>query len=558
MIKSFEELNLVKFRRNQMLRQMDKVINVCYGAGCISARCAEIHEELEAALEAHGMRDKVKLNQTGCIGACDLGPSIYILPDDVYYCKMTKPDVWRVVQDHLIEGSIVVDKCYYDKVQGEYYQHLRDIPFFSKQQKLVLKNCGLMDYHSLDAYIGNDGYHSLYYVVKERSQVQVIDEIKESGLRGRGGGGFPTGLKWELGYKSQSDEKYIICNADEGDPGAFMDRCLLEGDPHALIEGMAIAGYAIGAQHGVVYIRAEYPLAVERLGDAIDQARGEGLLGRHIFNSEFSFDIELRMGAGAFVCGEETALMNSIEGRRGEPSQKPPYPTDEGLFGKPTVINNVETLANIPMIILNGTDWFTQYGTDKSKGTKVFAIAGAVNNAGIIEVPMGITLGDIVFDIGGGIKNNKKFKAAQTGGPSGGCLTAEALNTPVDFDSLKAKGAIMGSGGMIVMDEDNCMVDVARFFMEFVQEESCGKCVPCRLGTKRMLEILERITTGLGEEGDIEKLIELGENIKKSALCGLGQTAPNPVLSTIKYFRQEYEEHIRDHKCRAGVCTALF
>ena len=558
MIKSFEELNLVKFNRNKMLRQMDKIVNVCYGAGCISAGCHTIHDEMMEALKENGLDGKVKLNQTGCIGACDLGPSLYIEPDDIYYCKVTKEDVWRIVREHLLEGNIVHDKCYYDQVEGEYFEHLKDIPFFSKQQKLVLKNCGVMDYHSLDAYIGNDGYHSLYYVIKERSQQQVIDEIKESGLRGRGGGGFPTGVKWELGYKSESDQKYIICNADEGDPGAFMDRCLLEGDPHALIEGMAIAGYAIGASKGVVYIRAEYPLAVERLGAAIEQAREEGLLGRHIFDSKFSFDIEIRIGAGAFVCGEETALMNSIEGKRGEPSQKPPYPTDEGLFGKPTVINNVETLANIPMIVLNGTKWFTGFGTEKSKGTKVFAIAGAVRNAGIIEVPMGITLGDIIFDIGGGIKNNKKFKAAQTGGPSGGCLTPEALNTPVDFDSLKEKGAIMGSGGMIVMDEDNCMVDVARFFMEFVQDESCGKCVPCRLGTKRMLEILERITNGLGEEGDIEKLIELGESIKKTALCGLGQTAPNPVLSTIKYFREEYEEHIREHKCRAGVCTSLF
>lgn len=558
MIKSFEELNLVKFNRTQMLRKMDKVINVCYGAGCISANCESIYREISSVLKEYGLFEKIKINQTGCIGACDLGPSMYIQPDDVYYCKLKPADIRVIVEEHIIKGNIVTEKCYFDKVKNEYYEHLRDIPFFSKQQKLVLKNCGFMDYHSLVAYIGNDGYHSLYYVIKEKTPKGVVNEIKDSGLRGRGGGGFPTGVKWELGAKAVGDQKYIICNADEGDPGAFMDRCLLEGDPHSVLEGMAIGAYAIGANKGIVYIRAEYPLAVDRLSDAIKQARDVGLLGDNIFNSDFSFDVEIRIGAGAFVCGEETALMSSIEGKRGEPNQKPPFPTDSGLYGKPTVINNVETLANVPMIILNGTGWFKKFGTEKSKGTKVFALAGAVRNSGIVEVPMGVTLGDIIFDIGGGIKNNKKFKAAQTGGPSGGCLTAEALNTPVDYDSLKEKGAIMGSGGLIIMDEDNCMVDVAKFFMEFVQDESCGKCVPCRIGTKRMLEILERITAGLGQEGDIEKLIELGESIKTSSLCGLGQTAPNPVLSTIKYFREEYEEHIRDQKCRAGVCTDLF
>ncbi len=558
MIKTFEELNLIKFNRNQMLKKMDKIVNICYGAGCISANCESIYREMQSALKKYELSDQVKINQTGCIGACDMGPSIYIQPDDVYYCKLIGSDIDHIVYEHLLHNRIVTEKCYFDQVKHEYFEHMRDIPFFSKQQKLVLKNCGLMDYHSLDAYIGNDGYHSLYYVIKEKKPEDVVKEIMDSGLRGRGGGGFPTGLKWSFGAGSKSEQKYIICNADEGDPGAFMDRCLLEGDPHSIIEGMAIGGYAIGASKGVIYIRAEYPLAVDRLTHAINQARQEGLLGNNIFNSDFSFDVEIRIGAGAFVCGEETALMNSIEGKRGEPDQKPPFPTDSGLYGKPTVINNVETLANIPMIILNGTNWFKRFGTEKSKGTKVFAIAGAVRNAGIVEVPMGVTLGDIIFDIGGGIKNNKKFKAAQTGGPSGGCLTNEALNTPVDYDSLKEKGAIMGSGGLIIMDEDNCMVDVAKFFMEFVQDESCGKCVPCRLGTKRMLEILERITKGQGQEGDIELLIELGESIKESALCGLGQTAPNPVLSTIKYFREEYETHIRDSKCPAGVCSDLF
>lgn len=558
MIKTFEALNLVKFKRNQMLKQMDKIINICYGAGCISAKCESIYHEMKKSLEKHGISDQIKINQTGCIGACDMGPSIYVLPDDVYYCKLVPSDIDRIVEEHFIHNRIVTEKCYFDQVKHEYFEHMRDIPFFSKQEKLVLRNCGLMDYNSLDAYIGNDGYHSLYYVIREKKPEDVVQEITDSGLRGRGGGGFSTGLKWSFGAKAPGKQKYIICNADEGDPGAFMDRCLLEGDPHSILEGMAIGGYAIGANRGVIYIRAEYPLAITRLSDAIIQAREEGLLGDHIFNSDFSFDVEIRIGAGAFVCGEETALMNSVEGKRGEPDQKPPFPTDSGLYGQPTVINNVETLANIPMIILNGSHWFKRFGTEKSKGTKIFAVAGAVRNAGIVEIPMGVTLGDIIFDIGGGIKNNKKFKAAQTGGPSGGCLTNESLNTPVDYDSLKEKGAIMGSGGLIIMDEDNCMVDVAKFFMEFVQDESCGKCVPCRLGTKRMLEILERITRGQGEEEDIERLIELGESIKESALCGLGQTAPNPVLSTIKYFREEYEMHIRDKKCSAGVCTDLF
>lgn len=552
------DLERVKQDYLEMEKGYKYKLHVCFGAGCISSNCKEVKDALVKALEKHSYEGQVLINETGCIGACDLGPSLLIESGNTYYIKLQPEDMEEIVLEHIIGGKIVTEKCYYDEESEQYIPKLTKIPFFEKQKKIVLANCGEMDFGSIEAYIAREGYGAIGKILDTMSPKDVFLEVKDSGLRGRGGGGFPTGLKWELAARSKSDVKYVICNADEGDPGAFMDRSLLEGDPHAVIEGMAIAGYAIGASKGYVYVRAEYPIAVERLDRAIDQARAYGLLSDDIMGSGFSFDIEIRIGAGAFVCGEETALMNSIEGRRGEPRQKPPFPSDRGLFNQPSIINNVETFGNVPPIIRHGATWFTEFGTEKSAGTKVFALAGAINNTGIVEVPMGITLGDIVYDIGGGVKNKKKFKAAQTGGPSGGCLTSNCLNTPVDYDSLKTKGAIMGSGGLIIMDEDNCMVDVARFFMEFVQEESCGKCVPCRLGTKRMLEILERITRGEGEEGDIEKLIELGETIKETALCGLGQTAPNPVLSTIREFREEYEEHIRDKRCRAGVCADLF
>lgn len=555
-IKTYHQLDGIKKTFNEKKEHINYEINVCYGAGCVSSDCKEIKDVLLEKLKDYKLEDKVLVNETGCIGACFLGPSIHIQPGDIYYVQLKTEDIEEIVFEHILNDIIVEKRCFYDEKEHKYLKCLSDIPYFKNQVKNVLANCGTIDFNSLEQYINKDGYKALANAL-EKSPQDIIEEMKKSGLRGRGGGGFPTGLKWALARKSVSDQKYVICNADEGDPGAFMDRSLLEGDPHAIIEGMALAGYAIGASKGYVYVRAEYPLAIERLGRAIDDARKEELLSDHIFGSNFSFDIEVRIGAGAFVCGEETALIHSIEGKRGEPRQKPPFPSDRGLFSKPSIINNVETFGNVPMIIRKGADWYTKFGTEKSKGTKVFALAGAVLNTGIIEVPMGTLLGDVVFDIGGGIKNDKKFKAAQTGGPSGGCLTTDSLNVPIDYESLKELGAIMGSGGLIIMDEDNCMVDVARYFMEFVQDESCGKCVPCRLGTRRMLEILERITEGDGQEGDIDKLIELGETISKTALCGLGQTAPNPVLSTIKYFREEYEEHIHDKKCRSGVCQAL-
>ena len=557
-IKSREELDKIKAAYLRKLEAARYRLLICAGAGCISSGCQSVKKELEAELERAGLASKTVIHQTGCLGSCHLGPTLVVQPGGILYVKLRPDDISRIVREHLVGGQVVENLCFYDAEREKYIPRMEEIDFFRRQMRVVTARCGSMPYDSIEAYIAHDGYYGLLDVLSKRSPVNVIEEIKRSGLRGRGGGGFPTGIKWEAGYKAQSDQKFIVCNADEGDPGAFMDRSLLEGDPHAIIEGMAIGGYAIGASKGFVYVRAEYPIAVERLAHALAQAREYGFLGKNILGSDFSFDIEIRIGAGAFVCGEETALMASVEGKRGEPRQKPPFPFESGIFGKPTIINNVETFANVPVIILKGAEWFASIGTEKSKGTKVFALAGAIENTGIVEVPMGITLGEIIYDIAGGVRKGKPFKAAQTGGPSGGCLTADHLNTPIDYDSLVHLGTIMGSGGLIVMNTDSCMVDVARFFMDFVQDESCGKCVPCRIGTKRMLEILERITRGEGKPGDIELLEELAMTCKETATCGLGQTAGNPVLSTIRYFREEYEEHIRDKYCRASVCSDLF
>ncbi len=531
-------------------------ILLCTGGGCIASGALEVGAALREQIERHGLSGEIKVIESGCLGPCAVGPVAAVYPDGVFYQNIRPDDAAEIVEEHLLKGRIV-QRLVHESPAGEKVPGLHEIGFFQKQVKIVLRNCGVIDPLRIEEYIARDGYQALGKVLTEMKPEQVIDEVKKSGLRGRGGAGFPTGLKWQFTRKAAGDVKYILCNGDEGDPGAFMDRSVLEGDPHSVIEGMAIAAYAIGAHQGYAYIRAEYPLAVDRFNKALVQAREVGLLGKNIMDSGFDFDIEVRMGSGAFVCGEETALMTSIEGNRGEPRPRPPFPANKGLWGKPSCLNNVETFANIPVIIVKGADWYASFGTEKSKGTKVFALAGAVNNTGLVEVPIGMPIGEIIFDIGGGIPGGKKFKAAQMGGPSGGCIPKEHLNVPVDYESLNELGAIMGSGGMIVMDEDTCMVDVARFFLDFVQDESCGKCPPCRVGTKRMLEIVTRICDGLGEEGDIEKLIELGNVIKDASLCGLGQTAPNPVLSTIRYFRDEYEAHIRDKHCAAGVCAAL-
>jgi NADH-quinone oxidoreductase subunit F len=557
-ITSLADLDAIKSSYQKEDNSKKFQLLVCAGAGCISSGCHAVRDSLLKSLEAAGLLDQVVIHETGCIGTCDLGPSLVVQPDDVFYTKLKPEDMPNIVNQHLVNGNIIDALCYLDRKTDERVTHLSDIEYFKRQVRLVTARCGSMPYNDIQAYIASDGYYGLAKSLLQMSQVDVINEMKKSGLRGRGGGGFPTGIKWEAGYKAVGDEKVVVCNGDEGDPGAFMDRSLMEGDPHAVIEGMLICGYAIGANMGYIYVRAEYPTAIERMQESIKQAHECGLLGKNVMGTSFAFDIEIRIGAGAFVCGEETALMASIEGHRGEPRQKPPFPFERGVFGKPTIINNVETLANVPLIINKSADWFTGYGTPNSRGTKVFALAGDVVNTGIVEVPMGTTLGEIIFDIGGGMQNGKEFKAAQTGGPSGGCLTKEHLNTPVDYDSLVKLGTIMGSGGLIAMDEDTCMVDVARFFMDFVQDESCGKCVPCRIGTRRMLEILERITQGKGKESDIELLKELAVTCKETSTCGLGQTAGNPVLSTIRYFREEFEEHIKQKYCRGGICAELF
>ena len=530
---------------------------VCGGTGCSSSGSAELIKRFEEQIAKNGLDKEVKVVRTGCFGLCEAGPVVIVYPEGTFYSRIKVDDVDEIVSEHLLKGRIVQHLIYKEKADEEQHSTLENIDFYRPQLRLALRNCGRIDPENIDEYIAFDGYRALGKALTEMTPQQVIDEVLKSGLRGRGGAGFPTGKKWQFAAASKADQKYMVCNADEGDPGAFMDRSVLEGDPHAVLEAMAIGGYAIGASVGYIYVRAEYPIAVKRLQIAIDQAREYGLLGEHIFGTDFNFDIFIRLGAGAFVCGEETALMHSIEGGRGEPKPKPPFPAVRGLFDKPTNINNVETLANIPQIILNGADWFTSIGTPKSTGTKVFALGGKINNTGLVEVPMGTTLRELIYNIGGGIPNGKAFKAVQTGGPSGGCIPASQLDIPIEYDTLTAIGSMMGSGGMIVMDEDNCMVDIARFFLDFTVDESCGKCTPCRIGTKRMLEILERIVEGKGEPGDIEKLETLGKNIKETALCGLGQTAPNPVLSTIKYFRDEYEAHIYEKRCPAHHCQKL-
>lgn len=530
---------------------------ICGGTGCKSAGSKEVQLAFSRAIEAKGLSDEVMVVETGCHGFCEHGPLVIVYPEGTFYCQVKAEDVEEIVESHLFKGRIVERLLYHEPLTHESIPNYSEINFYKKQHRLVLENCGAINPEQIEEYIAVGGYEALAKAVTTMSPEDVIEEIKKSGLRGRGGGGFPTGMKWQFAKASVSDKKYVICNADEGDPGAFMDRSVLEGDPHKILEGMAVCGYAIGADEGYIYVRAEYPLAIKRLRIAIEQAEAMGLLGENIFGSGFSFKLHIKEGAGAFVCGEETALMASIEGKRGMPRPRPPFPAVAGLWGKPTNINNVETFGNVAAIITNRADWYAGFGTEKSKGTKVFALTGKINNTGLAEVPMGITMREIIYDIGGGINGGKKFKAVQIGGPSGGCLPESMLDLSIDYDSLTAAGAMMGSGGLVVMDEDTCMVDVAKFFLNFTQSESCGKCTPCREGTKRMLEVLTRITEGQGREGDIELLEELARNIKETALCGLGQTAPNPVLSTLKYFRHEYEAHIKEKRCPAGACEKL-
>lgn len=530
---------------------------VCGGTGCTSSGSQQIIDVLNEEIKKHGIQNEVNVIKTGCFGLCELGPIMIVYPEGSFYSRVDVKNLPEIVSEHLVNGNVVTKLLYKDTVKGDSIISLNETPFYKKQMRVALKNCGVISPECIDEYIAMDGYFALAKVLSEMQPEDVIKVIKDSGLRGRGGGGFPTGVKWSLAAANKSDQKFVCCNADEGDPGAFMDRSILEGDPHVVLEAMAIAGYAIGASHGFIYVRAEYPVAVRRLKIAIKQAYDYGLLGKNIFSSGFDFDIEIRLGAGAFVCGEETALMTSIEGKRGEPRPRPPYPAVKGLFGKPTILNNVETYANVPQIILNGANWFNSIGTEKSKGTKVFALGGKIRRTGLVEVPMGTTLREIVEEIGGGIPNDKKFKAAQTGGPSGGCIPAKYLDIQMDYDNLLEIGSMMGSGGLIVMDESTCMVDIAKFFLEFTVDESCGKCTPCRVGTKRLLEMLTDITEGKADMQELEKMENLCHYIKENSLCGLGQTAPNPVLSTLQYFRDEYVEHIKEHKCRAGVCKAM-
>lgn len=530
---------------------------VCGGTGCTSSGSQQIIDVLDEEIKKHGIQNEVNVIKTGCFGLCELGPIMIVYPEGSFYSRVDVKNIPEIVSEHLVNSNVVTKLLYKDTVKGDSIISLNETPFYKKQMRVALKNCGVISPECIDEYIAMDGYFALAKVLSEMQPEDVIKVIKDSGLRGRGGGGFPTGVKWSLAAANKSDQKFVCCNADEGDPGAFMDRSILEGDPHVVLEAMAIAGYAIGASRGFIYVRAEYPVAVRRLKIAIKQAYDYGLLGKNIFSSGFDFDVEIRLGAGAFVCGEETALMTSIEGKRGEPRPRPPYPAVKGLFGKPTILNNVETYANVPQIILNGANWFNSIGTEKSKGTKVFALGGKIRRTGLVEVPMGTTLREIVEEIGGGIPNDKKFKAAQTGGPSGGCIPAKYLDIQMDYDNLLEIGSMMGSGGLIVMDESTCMVDIAKFFLEFTVDESCGKCTPCRVGTKRLLEMLTDITEGKADMQELEKMENLCHYIKENSLCGLGQTAPNPVLSTLQYFRDEYVEHIKEHKCRAGVCKAM-
>ena len=570
MIKNIAELtairdayaNKILFRQHNAGAEVSdgnikKHVLICGGTGCTSSKSVQIKAKMEEAIKAAGIQDEVQVVLTGCFGLCALGPIVIVYPEGTFYSRIEIKDAETIVKEHLVGGNPVKSLLYSETVKGDEILSLNETAFYKKQKRVALRNCGVIDPECINEYIGTNGYMALAKVVTEMTPDEVINEILESGIRGRGGGGFPTGRKWMFAAAQPKGQKYVVCNGDEGDPGAFMDRSILEGDPHALIEAMAIAGYAIGANQGYVYVRAEYPIAVNRLQAAIDSARKEGLLGKNIFGTDFEFDMQIRLGAGAFVCGEETALLTSIEGNRGEPRPRPPFPAVKGLFGKPTIINNVETYANIPQIILKGADWFKSMGTEKSKGTKVFALGGKITNTGLVEIPMGTTLREVVEEIGGGIPNGKKFKAAQTGGPSGGCIPASKYDVEIDYDNLIAQGSMMGSGGLIVMDEDTCMVDLAKFFLEFTVDESCGKCAPCRIGTVRLLEILNKITEGNGEMEDLDKLEELANYIKSASLCGLGQTAPNPVLSTLANFRDEYIAHIVDKKCPAHVCKNL-